>query len=64
MSLATARPDSLSKELPQLDGAIHRMTLHVLFLKASAEQVEERVLLETVNNLRRDVLDWGHPSTR
>jgi hypothetical protein len=60
VSLVTARLDSLSKELPQLDGAIHRMTLHVRFLKASAEQVEERVLLETVNNLRRDVLDWGH----
>jgi hypothetical protein len=60
VSLVTARLDSLSKELPQLDGAVHRMTLHVRFLKASAEQVEERVLLETVNNLRRDILDWGH----
>jgi hypothetical protein len=60
MSLASARLDSLSKELPQLDGAIHRMTLHVRFLTASVEQIEERVLLETVNNLRRDVLEWGH----
>ena len=59
MSLNNARLASLSTELPQLDGAIHRMTLHVRFLTSSAEQIEERVLLQTVNELRRNVLEWG-----
>jgi hypothetical protein len=59
MSLASARLDSLSKELPQLDGAIQGMTQHVRVLRASADQIEERVLLETVNNIRRNVLEWG-----
>jgi hypothetical protein len=59
MSLSSLKLQSLSTELPQLDGAIQRMTLHVRFLTSSAEQIEERVLLETVNNLRRQVLAFG-----
>ena len=56
MSLQSAKLSFVSTELSRLDATVGAMLLHVRFLGASVEQIEERLLLETVNQLRREVV--------
>jgi hypothetical protein len=57
MSLSSAaKLSSLSTELPRLDATIGGLVLHVRFLASSIEQIEERLLVETVNGLKANVL--------